>query len=207
MSNQDALSDLLQRFAISALSRERKNEAVNEEILVGKYTGEFYIKSKDGIILSADISNREKSSTDEAVRIAELMGMTGDFYKVEFTNNLMPKDIDYSVNIIQNDNITLPVDLKELLIYLDIDEFKINGDISEKIYSNGDVKLLFEINVGGNVSYLRFNTKLQDVNYFLISFKEYTDLRSLKLIDITISKDNEEKRVMLLHNMFVTVNK
>lgn len=206
MSNQDALSDLLQRFAISALSRERKNEAVNEEILVGKYTGEFYIKSKDGIILSADISNREKSSTDEAVRIAELMGMTGDFYKVEFTN-LMPKDIDYSVNIIQNDNITLPVDLKELLIYLDIDEFKINGDVAEKIYSNGDVKLLFEINVGGNVSYLRFNTKLQDVNYFLISFKDYTDLRSLKLIDITISKDNEEKRVMLLHNMFVTVNK
>lgn len=207
MSNQDALSDLLQRFAISALSRERKNEAVNEEILVGKYTGEFYIKSKDGIILSADNSNREKSSTDEAVRIAELMGMTGDFYKVEFTNSLMPKDIDYSVNIIQNDNISLPVDLKELLIYLDIDEFKINGDTAEKIYSNGDVKLLFEINVGGNVSYLRFNTKLQDVNYFLISFKDYTDLRSLKLIDITISKDNEEKRVMLLHNMFVTVNK
>lgn len=207
MSNQDALSDLLQRFAISALSRERKNEAVNEEILVGKYTGEFYIKSKDGIILSADNSNREKSSTDEAVRIAELMGMTGDFYKVEFTNGLMPKDIDYSVNILQNDNISLPVDLKELLIYLDIDEFKINGDTAEKIYSNGDVKLLFEINVGGNVSYLRLNTKLQDVNYFLISFKDYTDLRSLKLIDITISKDNEEKRVMLLHNMFVTVNK
>jgi hypothetical protein len=37
MSNQnEALNELLQRFAISALSRERKDEALNEEILVGK---------------------------------------------------------------------------------------------------------------------------------------------------------------------------
>ena len=53
MSTQKfSMDDLIQRFAISALSRERKDEAVNEEILVGKYTGEFFIKSKDGVVIS-----------------------------------------------------------------------------------------------------------------------------------------------------------
>ena len=39
-----SMDDLIQRFAVSALSKERKDEAVNEEILVGKYTGELNLK-------------------------------------------------------------------------------------------------------------------------------------------------------------------
>ena len=54
----DTSREFLQRFAISGLSKERKDEAINEEILLGKYTGEFFIKSKDGVIISTDILNR-----------------------------------------------------------------------------------------------------------------------------------------------------
>ena len=68
MNNQEAINELIQRFAISALSRERKHEAVNEEIMVGKYTGEFYIKTKDGVILSADILNRNKTNINEITK-------------------------------------------------------------------------------------------------------------------------------------------
>ena len=119
MSNQDALRDLIQRFAISALSRERKHEALNEEILVGKYTGEFYIKSKDAVVMSADIMNRMKASTDEAIRVAELLSMTGEIYNVELQNRVLPDHIDYNINILQNDVIELPNDSKEILLNLD----------------------------------------------------------------------------------------
>jgi hypothetical protein len=74
------LEELLQRFAVSGLSRERKDEAVNEEILIGKHTGEFFIKTKDGVVISTDILNRLKASTDNAIRLAELSGITGDLY-------------------------------------------------------------------------------------------------------------------------------
>ena len=64
MSNDYSLDELVQRFAISALSKERKDEALNEEIMVGKYTGEFFIKSKDGIIISTDVLNRLNASSN-----------------------------------------------------------------------------------------------------------------------------------------------
>ena len=73
----DTSREFLQRFAISGLSKERKDEAINEEILLGKYTGEFFIKSKDGVIISTDILNRLKSSTENAIRYAESAGMVG----------------------------------------------------------------------------------------------------------------------------------
>ena len=144
MSDQ-ALNDLIQRFAISALSRERKAEALNEEILVGKYSGEFYIKTKEGIVLSADIMNRAKASTDEAIRIAELVGMTGEIYHVDFDKIELPGFMDYSVNIVQQDPIELPVDAKELLLYLDLDEYNVLGDNTQLIHTEGEVKLIIEL--------------------------------------------------------------
>lgn len=207
MSNQDALSELIQRFAVSALSIERKNEAVNEEILVGKYTGDFHIKTKDGIVLSADNLNREKSSTDEAIRIAELMGMTGDCFKVEFESHNVPNHIDYSVNILQNDIVELPADTKEVLINIDLDEYNIVGDEVQIIHSKDMVKIVFEVIIGEFVNQIQFNKELGDLNFNVFSLNEQGDASSIKLIDITISKDINEKRAMLLHNMFVTVNK
>ena len=92
--NNEALNEMAQRFAVSALSRERKGEALNEEIVAGKYTGEFYIKSKDGVVLSADILNRRKAATDNAIRIAEFIGMTGDMFKIDFELIDLPNHID-----------------------------------------------------------------------------------------------------------------
>ena len=102
MSNnqKDILSNTLQRFAISALSKERKNEAVNEEILVGKYTGEFFIKTKDGVVISTDVLNRLKTSTESAIRCAESTGISGSVFKIDFDNLVLPSHIDYSTNII-----------------------------------------------------------------------------------------------------------
>lgn len=119
------LEELLQRFAVSGLSRERKDEAVNEEILIGKHTGEFFIKTKDGVVISTDILNRLKASTDNAIRLAELSGITGDLYKVDFDQLVLPNHVDYSVNIIEGEPIELPIETKKILLNLDLDEYDI----------------------------------------------------------------------------------
>lgn len=206
MSNQDALRDLIQRFAISALSRERKHEALNEEILVGKYTGEFYIKSKDAVVMSADIMNRMKASTDEAIRVAELLSMTGEIYNVELQNHVLPDHIDYNINILQNDVIELPNDSKEILLNLDIDEYDIIDGKPNIVHSEGNVKLLFEIVVDGNVKYHRVDKNLANINVSLIPI-EFENISSIKLIELVISNTGGDNRALLLHNMFVSVNK
>ena len=207
MSNQ-ALSELIQRFAISALSRERKAEALNEEILVGKYSGEFYIKTKEGIVLSADVMNRAKAATNEAVRIAELVGMTGDIYHVDFENLVLPGFVDYDVNILQQEPINIPVDAKELLIHLDIDEYNIlNGD-PQLIHSDGNVKILIEIVEDEVARYELINKDLSSVNFNKISLELKGKVSSIKITDITIGKAANigANNTVLLHNLFVTIN-
>ena len=212
MSNQDALNELIQRFAISALSRERKHEAVNEEMLVGKYTGEFYIKTKDGVVLSADILNRNRVATNDAIRVAELMGMTGDLYNVEIDGLQLPAHIDYSVNILQNDHIQLPVGVKEILVYIDLDEYDILEDNVIPVYTKGEVKFLFEIIRNGITEYVRSDCDLSTVNFTKIALNT-EGASSVKLVNITINKENKvytsdgADRALLLHNMYITVNR
>ena len=207
MSNQ-ALSELIQRFAISALSRERKAEALNEEILVGKYSGEFYIKTKEGIVLSADIMNRAKAATNEAVRIAELVGMTGDIYHVDFENIVLPGFVDYDDNILQQEPINIPVDAKELLIHLDLDEYNIlNGD-PQLIHSDGNVKILIEIVEDGITRYVRVDKDLSSINFNIIPLELKEKVSSIKIMNITIGKAANigANNTILLHNLFVTIN-
>ena len=207
MSNQ-ALSELIQRFAISALSRERKAEALNEEILVGKYSGEFYIKTKEGIVLSADIMNRAKAATNEAVRIAELVGMTGDIYHVDFENLVLPGFVDYDDNILQQEPINIPVDAKELLIHLDLDEYNIlNGD-PQLIHSDGNVKILIEIVEDGVTRYVRVDKDLSSINFNRIPLELKGKVSSIKIMNITIGKAANigANNTILLHNLFVTIN-
>lgn len=207
MSNQ-ALSELIQRFAISALSRERKAEALNEEILVGKYSGEFYIKTKEGIVLSADIMNRAKAATNEAVRIAELVGMTGDIYHVDFENIVLPGFVDYEDNILQQEPINIPVDAKELLIHLDLDEYNIlNGD-PQLIHSDGNVKILIEIVEDGVTRYVRVDKDLSSINFNRIPLELKGKVSSIKIMNITIGKAANigANNTILLHNLFVTIN-
>lgn len=205
---EEALSELLQRFAISALSRERKEEALNEEILVGKYTGEFYIKTKDGVVVSTDILNRLKSSTDEAVRIAELVGMKGDLFRVTFDEMVLPNHIDYSVNIIENEPIEIPVGSTDLLINLDYDEYDIVG--SDFIPVNTNARIKITIRAGEQT--LVIEKALQNINYNVISLEDLQNMNAMQISEIVIEKDdevfNEESldRTILLHNIFVTVN-
>ena len=212
MSNQsEALSNLIQRFAISALSRERKMEALNEEILVGKYTGDFHIKTKDGVVMSADIMNRMKASTADAIRIAELMGMTGEIYQIELENLDLPGHIDYTVNFIKNEPIQLPVGIKEMLLNLDLDEYNIVNGEPEIVHSKANVKILCELVVEGQTKYVRFDKRLGELNVSVLTFDEPEKISSIKITEISIARDNEDngvnERVILLHNMFVAVNK
>lgn len=206
--NNEALSDMIQRFAISALSRERKGEALNEEIIAGKFTGEFYIKSKDGVVLSADILNREKAATDNAIRIAELVGMTGRLFKVDLEEMTLPNHVDYSTNIVLNEPISIPDGCKDILINLDLDEYDILGDSFKPVHSEGKVKIV----ISNNDESIVVEKDLRNINYSLISLKDFSVNNNLKITEITIEQDENVfnvssiGRTILLHNIFITVN-
>lgn len=206
------LEELLQRFAVSGLSRERKDEAVNEEILIGKHTGEFFIKTKDGVVISTDILNRLKASTDNAIRLAELSGIIGDLYKVEFDQLVLPNHVDYLVNIIEGEPIELPIETKKVLLNLDLDEYDILEETAKPINTEAIVKIVIEVALGnGEVNTLEIQQSIQNLNYYPIELN-YEDVTSVVISEIVIEKEEKEynigatDRTILLHNIFVAVN-
>lgn len=208
----DTSREFLQRFAISGLSKERKDEAINEEILLGKYTGEFFIKSKDGVIISTDILNRLKSSTENAIRYAESAGMVGDIYKIDFENIIMPCHIDYDINILGNE----PIDLghcNEFLLNFDYDEFDIVGDEVRPVNGENIVQLTIEVvKINGFVEEVVIEKSMQVINQSIIDLKEYKSAKSFKITSIDIFKDGNvfnddaKDRTIILHNIFVVLN-
>ena len=206
MSQQEALSELIQRFAVSALSIERKEEALNEEILVDKFTGEFYIKSKDGIVISTDILNREKASTNEAVRIAELMGMTGDLYKIELEKTTLPNYIDFDVNILQDDPIDIPVNAKDLLLNIDLDEYEVVDGTSKLIHGNELITVKIEVVESGEKYEIKKEININNINYNIFSLQKFENPTSIKLTDIIINSSSLEDKLLLLHNLFISFN-
>lgn len=206
------LEELLQRFAVSGLSRERKDEAVNEEILIGKHTGEFFIKTKDGVVISTDILNRLKASTDNAIRLAELSGITGDLYKVEFDQLVLPNHVDYLVNIIEGEPIELPIETKKVLLNLDLDEYDILEETAKPVNTEAIVKIVIEVALGnGEVNTLEIQQSIQNLNYYPIELN-YEDVTSVVISEIVIEKEEKEynigatDRTILMHNIFVAVN-
>ena len=206
------LEELLQRFAVSGLSRERKDEAVNEEILIGKHTGEFFIKTKDGVVISTDILNRLKASTDNAIRLAELSGITGDLYKVDFDQLVLPNHVDYSVNIIEEEPIELPINTKKVLLNLDLDEYDILEDTAKPVNTEAMVKVVVEIALGnGENDTIEIQQSIQNINYYPIELN-YEDVISIVISEIVIEKEENEynigatDRTILLHNIFVAIN-
>lgn len=206
------LEELLQRFAVSGLSRERKDEAVNEEILIGKHTGEFFIKTKDGVVISTDILNRLKASTDNAIRLAELIGITGDLYKVDFDQLVLPNHVDYSVNIIEGEPIELPIEAKKFLLNLDLDEYDILEDTAKPVNTEAMVRVVVEIALGnGETNTIEIQQSIQNINYYPIELS-YENVISIVISEIVIEKEEKEynigatDRTVLMHNLFVAIN-
>ena len=214
MSNnqKDILSNTLQRFAISALSKERKNEAVNEEILVGKYTGEFFIKTKDGVVISTDVLNRLKTSTESAIRCAESTGISGSVFKIDFDNLVLPSHIDYSTNILGSEFIEVPNGSKNLLLNIDFDEYDILDNTAKPVTTNASVNVSITVeNNHGSSQVINVNKSLKSINYHIIDIN-VENARSIKINSIVIEKDDtvynigSTDRAIILHNLFVSIN-
>lgn len=207
MSNDYSMDDLIQRFAISALSKERKDEALNEEILVGKYTGEFFIKSKDGIVISTDVLNRLNASSNTAIEIAESIGMVGNLYHLEFDKLQMPCHIDYGVNIINSE----PIDVdncKSILLYIDYDEFDVVGQDVKPVYTDAKVKITVEfIDERGFVTEGYIEKSIQSINYSILEFDSSVTITGIEIVkDENVFNNNAVDRTIILHNIFMSVN-
>ena len=113
---------MLNRFGISALSKQNANTALEEEIMVDKTTGEFLLKSREGYVISFDAMARRKSMLENIDQINSMMNMGGDVYMIDLDHLHLPCPVEYNTNILQNSVVIKDKNLTKLLFNIDVDE-------------------------------------------------------------------------------------
>lgn len=199
----DILDQGIQRFAISGLSKERYDEAVAEEILVDKKTGEFLLNTRDEVLISNDAMARYKASFDNAVWLAKETGLCGNIYQVEIDDIIMPANIPYNTNIL-NENIMLDNKINRLLFNFDLNEYIVQDNKAIPLNVEGSVKIT--MTRGSEV--ISVTLSLTESNVSIIDLSGYDKTKDIIITEIKFIPHTDYVGIanLILHNVFLTIN-
>lgn len=119
----------INRFGVSFLSIENREESLNEELMAKKSLGMTYIRSKEGYVISFDKLAREKAHVDSASAMASNLDVVGKMYMIDIPDITLPEVIAPDTNLIPEDGITIVVEnYRNLFISLDAEGIDTDKD-------------------------------------------------------------------------------
>jgi len=130
------------RFAVSALSRSRKEEALNDEIMIHKPIGQLLMKRPDGVIVSHDSISRFNMHRKSLENNYANIGITGDLYVIELDNVDLPSEVQESTNILSTP-VEISTGVNKLLLSLDLDCLEVVGGELVELIDYPDIKIDF----------------------------------------------------------------
>lgn len=208
----------MSRFAISLLSKMRKSEALNDEVLIDKETGEVLFRDNNGKFISYDKFNRINQHINDVTLLAQSMNLIGDIYSVEHGGLTLPASVTENTNLLSSDE-TLSVDMvNSILLSLDLD--CIVFDVDEAMLKINDPIVEVTIQFAHNVtldSYYNitreFGLTSNNSNVIIPEYPIYDPLDtvdySVKITNIkvtrSVSDDPLEDMKFILHSLLVLI--
>lgn len=201
--------DIINRFAITGLSKKYNEQALNEEIMIEKSTGEFLIKNLYGVTISYDALARRRSTITDATEAAVTQNMIGDMYELALEEYDLPAIIPYEKNILDN-TISLSTNLKKMLFFMDIDEI-VKKTLAEVSEVAPIVEIGLRCGIGNTYNDIIIRKPLNQFNNNIIDVEKTInrpgDNYSVILTSIKFIKQSDEKidTFIILHNMVLTI--
>lgn len=107
------------RYGVSMLSRDKHTEALHEEVMIDKTTGQVLIKLQDSDkVVSYDSQTREQNTINHIKNICDGRLIQDDISMVVLENKTLPIAID-STNIIEHEAIDIDL-YNTFKMYLDV---------------------------------------------------------------------------------------
>lgn len=200
---------IINRFAISALSKEFHDQSLNEEIMVDKTTGEFLLKSKKGTVISYDAIARRRSTITDATECATTQNMMGNMYELALEEYNLPAIVPYDDNILAN-SISLKQNLQKVLFYIDIDEI-IEGELAQVSEVDPKVEITLRCGTGSVFEEITVEKSLNVFNNTMINVSDLVERPDSKysvvLSSIKFKKTSSSDldTFIILHNMMVSL--
>lgn len=169
------------RWGISALSKENKDIAYPEEIMVNKSTGEFVIKSKDNDkIISYEYNSRLKSHLDTVTMTAYNMGICGKIYlmdifpNVDMPDNIVKREPYHHIISGMDDNIS------KIMLSIDMDCLTVIGS-STNIRTNPEIDCVIELTLTDSTEQIDINCTLDELNSTVIDVSKYDTIEEIRI--------------------------
>lgn len=201
---------ILNRFAISFLSKEYADQALLEEVMIDKRTGEILIKTPNGMVISYDSIARRRSTITDATDCAMTQNMIGNMYELSLEEYDLPAIVPYNENILAN-SISLKQNLSKVLFYIDIDEI-VEGEASAQVSeSDPTVEINLRCGTGSVFEEITIEKSLNVFNNTVIKIADYvqrpTSSYNVVLSSIKFKKVGNENvdTFLILHNMMVSI--
>jgi hypothetical protein len=122
----------MNRFGISFLSKSRQLEALDEEVMIHKGTGEVVLKGLTGEILSYNKVSRFNDHVNKVTNMCHTLNLLGKMYEIEFDAIDVPEVIVEGANLLDSYALmTTNKRISKMLISIDLDNLKIvSPDVS-----------------------------------------------------------------------------
>lgn len=201
--------NILNRFAISALSKKYRNQAINEELIVDKTTGEYLVKSPLGTVMSIDAINRRRSTIIDATSYALMQNMYGNMYEIKVDGLAFPEAIKYEKNIL-SEPVELKTNLKKLLFFIDLDEVITDTEMGEPTENEPTVFIRLVCECGSESKDIVIEKRLKDINNNIIDIKSIANFNNdynVKIESLSFKKNtsNTYNTVLILQNIIVSL--
>ena len=202
--------NILNRFAVSALSKKYRNQAINEELIVDKTTGEYLVKSPLGTVMSIDAINRRRSTIIDATNCALMQNMYGNMYEVKIDGLILPEPVAYDSEIL-SEPVTLKSNLKKVLFFLELDEIVVDGDVGEATENEPIVTIKISCKAAGKSKEIIIQKELKDINNNVIdvasniNFGNSSYTTRIESLSFKKNTSDNVNTVLILQNLIVSL--
>lgn len=114
---------IIYRYGVSLISRSNHIDALPEELLLDKETGQILLKRSNGKIMSYDAMSRYKESVNRICNTAFLQCVYGKVYNVLLDNTDLPLAFANNEDLLRGDETIVIPTVKNLMIQLDVDAY------------------------------------------------------------------------------------
>lgn len=202
---------ILNRFAVSALSKKYKDQALNEEIMANKDTGEFLTKSPDGVVMSLDAMNRRRTAIANATEHALMQNMYGKMFEIKIDGLTLPESISYDKNLL-SEPLTLKTNLKKILFFIDLDEVLVDSIDGEVVENNPIVTINIVCKSVDGIEEILIERELKKINNEIIDISSNVSFSNnsytTRIDTISFRKNNSDNvnTVLILQNIIVNLD-
>lgn len=192
------------RWAVSALSRENKASAVNDELMVHKDTAQMLLKRPDGTVISFDSISRFNTHKDIVESTAQTMGLTGVISMIDFVIEL-PSKIQDGINLLEESVLLSEDPVSKLLVSLDMDCLEIAGGEAILLKELPNVEILLTVGPEGSETQINKIIPLNLLRTTVISLPDNQPVSAVEL-KITSNPLSEGKEVeYILHSVLLII--